>query len=272
MFLERNQSRIRKRVLTLMKNVETATQGKLRAMNLESFAKFADGSDTFSNMVDIAFDRKKIPLLNRRIACNANFSNDVERHFQIAYVEELVDKTIDELKFSAEQKKQEEVRAQVEVDRAKEKLDSARKAFEKAKAKLESAKKATAYAEEAVAKTEAVYHHEMERLENMDKIILLHPSAVLSQLERYGDYRIIVSYVDEPVFKRLGLVDEIFDKEKASEIGVEVDNLGIPEEEISSKIAYAQMVAWYWLKDIPCELVYADQTIAKILRHNGLID
>ncbi|MBR1540569.1 MAG: hypothetical protein IJ629_05355 [Clostridia bacterium] len=128
----------------------------------------------------------------------------------------------------------------------------------------------------AVADCEAIHRRKLERRQRMDKIVLVHVSATLVQLKKYGEYKMVVSYVDEPMMKILGIVDEVFDEERSKLVDINSDypkmyGSTTTQLELRSRLAYVRMVAWYMLNDIPYELAYADKMIDELMRYNGII-
>ena len=254
---------------------ELDAQNKLRAMSLESFSKMVDGNDLRSGIINTAFSRAQSPLLIRRLeGFNGKFNLETEKGFQDRYVGQFASK-LSEQNQTLKASQQKEQVAQEELNQAEADYQQAKVRLDNARARLNSAKKATNHAQDAVADCEAIHQRELERRQRMDKIVLVHVSATLVQLEKYGEYKMVVSYVDEPMMKILGIVDEVFDEERSKLVDIDSD---YPEMygsttqlELRSRLAYVRMVAWYMLNDIPYELAYADKMIDELMRYNGII-
>lgn len=258
----------------MSKKTEDIARMKLRSMSLGSFAEMVEESPLKSGLVNTAFDKEMSPLLIRRIMERMNFSNENERKFQDEYIE-VLKRTVAKAQEVVSQSEESENQVRKQFEKTEEEFLKARTAYEQAQRKLESAKKALAYASNTLLEEKECLQQEVDRRKRMDKVVLMHISATLVHLERFGECRIAVSYADEPEMKKLGIVDEIFDEEQAKLVNIETNHHSLYGEttqaDIRSRIAYVRMVAWYMLNDIPYELAYADKVIDNVLKDNGLI-
>lgn len=254
--------------------VMNEAQGKLRAMSLESFAKMTDENILRSGLINTAFSREVSPMLVRRMESGANFSLETEVHFQDEHVANF-QKKFAEQKSTLEIRRWKEKLAEEDFKQEEAEFLTAKKKYEEAKARLDSAKNATSHTQKVVADCEAVYQKELERRQNMSKVVLLHASVTLAQLEQFDYYKFVVTHVDGPVLKRLGIADVVFDEEEAKLIEIEAEDQSLYADTtqmmLRSRLAYVRMVAWHMLNDIPYELAYADKVIDIILKHNGII-
>ena len=247
---------------------------QLRSMSLGYFSGMLEEKGRRSDFANTTFGKDN-PYLVRRITACANFANEKEITCQKEYIS-LIGKELSRLRWDVCSCTTNKTERTAELQEVKEALEIAQMNYRVAKGKLEAAEKALSHAQDTESECQTKMEEAQKRIEDLGTPVLMHITTTMSQLEKYQDRRIVVTSVDFPSVKNVGVVDEVFYIINASEIVLtEIENM-IPYDDYSetqfmSAIAYVMMVAYYYLNDIHYDLAYADKVIDEMLKKLKLI-
>ena len=167
------------------------------------------------------------------------------------------------------------IRIQKDVDEAFENYEMSKSAYEEAKERLDEI---TDIIEEARIKLEEkMLYSQLESIyrNEMNQLVLVHPSATIGQLKKFGNYTTVVTYVDVPEFEQLGIGDSIFSKKKSMSVCIEDFTAkygGSTPEANKSRMEFVRAAAWYKINEIPIEIIFKDPILEDMLKELDLLE
>lgn len=162
---------------------------------------------------------------------------------------------------------------QQECDEKLKAFQNAQIQLKKAEEKLLAAHSALKQFEEDNQKITNLLKKEQWLKKQLEKRILIHPSATLQQIKDHQDGVFIATSIDAKLLSTIGCVDCIFKSSKEESmieiLPPSITNSERDEEEINSLISYADMVIHYYLESKDFVALFSNEEIAAILRANG---
>ena len=151
-----------------------------------------------------------------------------------------------------------------ELEEAEIKLKKAQKEYELFRKKMTAQASEQKMLEQEIA-------NEHKRLEQMEQILLLHPSATLTALDKKCGHTIVCTSYDK--VDCCGVADTIVDTtnvDLVEDVPEKVKGMFSSERELKSAIEYVKLVLVYFIEDKDSQLLYDSQGITDLLKLQGM--
>lgn len=146
------------------------------------------------------------------------------------------------------------------------KVNQAEKEFRIAEIAWKKAKKMKEDAEKKQLEMEELLALQMKKLQQMEKMILLHPSATLPALDKKRNSILVCTKFDVERMTFLKFADCVMEAADVDiEVTKEMAEMFVSKQELDSAVEYAKLAIYFWLEDKPYELLYSSEGIKYIL-------